>query len=134
MKAILEPLKPFLMYGGFVIVVGILYLAYTAIDIAGLATHRATVEMSMTPDWLDGESRQCQAAMTRVGRTSEYRVKTIICPADKIGESHTLKITFWGRIQRENVRPIPYDTDVMMAFTDWRCSRGWGGFTCYALN
>jgi len=135
MKAILELLKPFLMYGAVIIVAGILYLGYAICDEAGLAVHHATIEMSIAaPDWLSGESRNCEAAMTQVGRTSEYRVKSMICPAGKLGDSHTLKVTFWGRIQRQNVHPIPYDTDVTMAFTDWRCSRGWDGFTCYAVN
>src|SRR6202043_2358336 len=98
-------------------------------DNLGWISHTATVDLSMDPNWLVGENRQCMGIHDAAG-PNPGMITTLDCPPS-LGnqETHNVTVKFWGKI----VRLYSNQNDPSAGMHDWRCTRTSDGFTCKAL-
>ncbi len=106
---------------------------YQGRDEDGWIMHDANVDMLMSPEWLDGESRDCVAQMNP--NNGAYLVRGLRCPAwTRATEKHTIPVAFWGQVERTKPNVTYYPDDGWHGATDWRCVRKGNSFTCYAMD
>jgi hypothetical protein len=118
---------------GCLILIGILaaviFGGYNEADTNGWVPHTADVDLSMDPNWLVGENRECVSIHS--ASPDNGRIKDLFCPLSATDqEKHNLTIKFWGRI----VRPFSNQNDPSAGFHQWKCTRTADGFVCKALN
>ena len=110
-----------------VIVFAILYGGYGDLDGDGWMPHTRTVSVFMTPDWLQGESRECHSAQLP-GENNIPEVVSLYCPGDTSNtQGHDLPVRFWGKVSR----PEAFNANRVNL---WRCVRKSDEFTCYAVD
>jgi len=103
---------------------------YHGADDSGWIPRTRDVEMYMGSDWLQGETRVCQAIQAR--KSDTYEINAIFCPGEIRGvPGHHIPIRFWGRVSRPEILDVPMGE---ARSSRWRCSRKSDDFTCYAID
>ena len=111
------------------------FTIYQELDRDGRISHTARIDMRMTGNWIENESRNCSMDMAYNQDSRMYVAEDVRCPNDaEPTELHNVPVAFWGRLAREKV-PIPYwSGSTWSGGTLWRCIRQSERFTCYAVN
>lgn len=117
------------------IVGGLGYWAYTGLRDAGYSSHRTSVNMYMTSDWLQNEERTCIGVQS-TGH-GEPQIADLFCPAEMttMPPAHKLEVFFFGKTSRPELVPNNIDDPKF----HWRCVRASDlltseYFKCYALD
>ena len=111
------------------LLVSIAFVLYEGFDNAGYVPHTAAVDLSMDPNWLVGENREC--ASFHSIEPNNGTIKSLSCPLSmKDQETHNITVKFWGKI----VRPFSNQNDPSAGIHEWKCTRTADGFVCRALN
>jgi len=117
---------------GFVLLIGIFVLisaGWEFWDDSGYHSHTVETFISAKSDWLEGESKVCSSKpingdMAAAMKVPRYSVtSSVICDN---GELHQIKVTFWGRTTRPELRAQDGVT--------WKCTKKPGEFVCYSLD
>jgi hypothetical protein len=105
------------------------FAGYNVAENYGWVSHTAAVDLSMDPNWLVGENRQC--ASFHSVEPDAGMIKSLSCPLSmKDQEAHNVTVKFWGKIDR----PFSNQNDPSAGIHNWRCTRTADGFVCRALD
>jgi len=101
-----------------------IYAGYEWLDTMGWISHQEDTSISVSSNWLAGESKECGSvplntqAASQLGKEVGYAMSDVSCSDD--APKHLMKVTFYGR----EVQP-EYNV------VTWRCNRDLASFTCY---
>jgi hypothetical protein len=117
-----------------------LYAGWTAVRDHGYIRRSEAVNLYMSADWLQNESRQCQGVQEHPEGKSP-QMDAIFCPEDLVAKDtfptpHHIEIHFFGKTSRPDSTFV--DETYHLKF-EWRCERkseAFEGesFSCYAID
>jgi hypothetical protein len=122
MSELLEEMAGLAKFLGFVLVLGMIYSGYEALDDGGWIPHREETTITAQSNWFEGESKNCvsnpldsRAALT-MNKPEGYAISKMLCDG---GPERQLKITFYGRLAQPEY-----------TWVGWQCTRNSSSFTC----
>jgi hypothetical protein len=96
--------------------------SYQGLDRAGYLSHTEVTDITVSPNWLVGETRQCNSPVlhgsdaTGAGKPHGYAMGVVVCDDSPV---KTFSVTFYGRTEQREYSGI-----------QWSCTKGSSAFTC----